>query len=267
MDKQKHPIDALFSNKLKEHQEKPSTLAWEKLDAQLSPQKKSKRPIWISFAAMLIALFVFTILLWRSDLSQRNENTVLLTDTNPVVQEEIIPEQNLPSTEVPKQEEKVNNTSNKDNDVSKSTRTPDKNIRSVIKKAPLTAQHEQETEKHKESPLVAESKQRSFEAAPEISINKELDMVEGLGEEAPKTEELIVENSPKAIKREAVTYTVKIKSSGISEKPKKEKLVTEIGDTINTLGGLLGKVDEGYANLQDAKNNLFASLISKKEEN
>ncbi|WP_215224489.1 hypothetical protein [Echinicola shivajiensis] len=267
MDNQKHPIDELFSTKLKQHQESPSKLSWERLDAQLGPQKKTNRPFWISIAAMLIGIFVLALLLWRIDFTDHNENTPMMAEQNPVINQEILPKNDIdPQEEITKPAEK---TIPKTDSVKK-TKKEEENIQEdkkpEMKNNPSPTKLNQRDENSPDNSLVAESNQRPIEKAPEITINKGLEL-SGMGNGGINMNELIADNSLSEEKVEPVAYTVKIKSSGISEKPKKEKLVTEIGDKINTLGGLIGKVDKGYADLQDAKNNLFASLISKKEEN
>ena len=60
-----------------------------------------------------------------------------------------------------------------------------------------------------------------------------------------------------------VAYKVTIKSNGLKDKPEKEGLVGEIENKIDKIGGLIVKVDQGFADLQDAKNNLFASITTK----
>ncbi len=64
---------------------------------------------------------------------------------------------------------------------------------------------------------------------------------------------------------EEVAYKVTIISNGLSPRQEKENLVEEIENKIGQLGGLLNKVDREFAELQDSKNNLFASLTSKRE--
>lgn len=267
MDNQKHPIDELFSTKLKQHQERPSALSWERLDAQLGPQKKTNRPIWISVAAMLVGIFVLALLLWRIDLSRDQEISPMIANQSPITNQEILPKDDTTAQEVITRP--LEKTIQKTDSVNK-TKKEEENIpedkKPEIKNNPSPTKLNQRDERSPDNSLVAESNQRPIEKAPEITINKGLELSE-MGNEGINMNELIADNSPTEKKAETVAYTVKIKSSGISEKPKKEKLVTEIGDKINTLGGLIGKVDKGYADLQDAKNNLFASLISKKEEN
>jgi len=63
----------------------------------------------------------------------------------------------------------------------------------------------------------------------------------------------------------APLYRVNIYSDGIKKGTEPDKnLITEMGKTVGKVEGLLGKVDEGFADLQDKKNNLFTTLTSRK---
>jgi hypothetical protein len=43
-------------------------------------------------------------------------------------------------------------------------------------------------------------------------------------------------------------------------------LIGGLNKKVEQVEGLLGKVDQGFADLQDAKNNLFTALLTKKEK-
>jgi hypothetical protein len=62
---------------------------------------------------------------------------------------------------------------------------------------------------------------------------------------------------------EEPAYRVKIYSDGIKED---KSLIKGISKKVDQVGGLIGKVDQGFADLQDAKNNFFTALITKKEK-
>ncbi len=68
---------------------------------------------------------------------------------------------------------------------------------------------------------------------------------------------------PKEVLPQEVTYKVTIISMGMKDSPEKQTLVGEIENKIDKIGGFIGKVDQGLADLQDAKNNLFANLTAK----
>ncbi|GAB3645434.1 hypothetical protein GCM10028791_03530 [Echinicola sediminis] len=252
MDKEKHTIDKLFSQKLQQHQEKPSTLAWEKLERQLGPKKGSNKGIWLRIAAVFLAALALVYLLWQNfpspipneppTMAEELRQTAPMSKDKPkdkTARQEVNVGGDEPSIPKPPNPEKVaaNNEASKKNSVQ------------VIKPRPAA------TEKIEEV-LSADSSQENEKAIPVIAT-PELDMSELVAEISTEGMEL---ETP-----EPVAYKISIRSSGISEKPKKENLVEGIEDKINTLGSLLGKVDQGYAELQDAKNNLFTALITKKE--
>jgi hypothetical protein len=97
-------------------------------------------------------------------------------------------------------------------------------------------------------PPIAEQSTREWEEVPEIKVPP------------ISLEDPVVEHRPES----TVEYTVKIVSRGYSTSPEKENLVDGIESKI---GGFFTKVDQGFADLQDAKDNLFASLTTKKERN
>ena len=52
----------------------------------------------------------------------------------------------------------------------------------------------------------------------------------------------------------------------MTEEPKDKNLIAEIGKIVNEVEGLLGKVYQGFEDLKDAKNNLFASIPHRKSK-
>lgn len=255
MDKQTHPIDELFRQKLQQHVEKPSGLAWEKLDSQLGQKKSSGKGIWLRIAAVLITVFALAYLLWQNNAPKETRESPLLTEKTiqPIISpqtpnnpSEVLadkPENSSRTPAIEKQQKENTTKTRNETAISKPIDRPKKDNK------PLPAKENLES-KEDLSPL------KTKLVVPELEV-PELNMSE-LVAKAPDLTEKDKTPTP-------VAYKVSIKSSGISEKPKKETLVEEIGNKLNSLDGLLGKVDQGYAELQDAKNNLFASLIAKKE--
>ncbi|QDH77840.1 hypothetical protein FKX85_01775 [Echinicola soli] len=259
MDKQKDPIDELFRDKLEQHQEKPSGLAWERLESQLGPGKPSNKWGWISVAAMFIGVMGLAYLLWQYAPAEQA--------TAPQIAEKTVERQQVPNESI--------------NAPSQPTITDQPALAEAP--APVTAEVKTKSKQTSKQPTDQTQPKRTSNA-PVKPVQKEslpiadhnvkntpmpkADVTTLPQREVPEPNiaELITENTTTTpTEEESVSYKVRIKSSGLSEKPKKEKLVEEIGDKINTLGGLLGKVDQGYADLQDAKNNLFAALITKNE--
>lgn len=262
MDNQKNNIDELFRKKLENHSERPSKLAWEKLESQLGPQAKKGSPLWLRIAASLLIIGLAGYIGWSIAPDQTVETPHPIADNSPALpsDEQEGSVQNLPSTveqaeePSPKQEvpatQKVPESFPLKDDKAKKQHDGDK-VNKQVQPKPSKVQ--------KEIPI---------EIPSASTGNLALEIEEYPAKASFNPEELIAAaDIAPPIESEPVSYKVSIKSSGISEKPKKEKLVTEIGDKINTIGGLISKVDDGYAQLQDAKNNLFAELVSKKETN
>ncbi|AWW30127.1 hypothetical protein DN752_08325 [Echinicola strongylocentroti] len=261
MNKQQHPIDKLFRDKLEQHQEKPSGLAWERLESQLEPTKSDNKWGWMRIAAMFMGVMGLVYLLWQYAPVQ--------PPAAPQIAEKTVEKQQLPNkdaknspqpavTDQPTLAEAVEPAAKEVNPESTPTakqpadqKHPAKTSKASVKPAQKEPQQVQVAERNQKNATIPKA---DVTPLPQLEVP------------TPDMDELIAENTTVTTEKEpAVSYKVSIKSSGISEKPKKEKLVEEIGDKINTLGGLLGKVDQGYADLQDAKNNLFAALITKNE--
>jgi hypothetical protein len=68
------------------------------------------------------------------------------------------------------------------------------------------------------------------------------------------------------VEEEVMTYKITIKSNGIKEEPEKQGFIAGIENKVDKIGGLLSKVEQGFADLQDAKDNLFVSNNTSKRE-
>lgn len=266
MAKQNHPIDQLFRDKLGEHEEKPSAWAWEKLDAKLHRKDRKGGFPWFRIAASLLVVGTLAYVVW-TNIPAKEEAGPLIGHNDPkdapmnneVEESQVVPD-SLPQKE---SLEEGNNTTKEEaeediqkDELHKDSSAPHPNVRlntqKVVEKPAATL-----TSREPVQPIESEPK---VETAPldtlsQIIAEPEMDLL--VAESEVEEEE--------GQKGEAVAYRVQIISSGISEKPKKEPLAKEIEQTINKLGGLLGKVDQGYADLQDAKNNLLSSLITKED--
>jgi len=65
---------------------------------------------------------------------------------------------------------------------------------------------------------------------------------------------------------EGGSYRIRIYSDGLQKAaPKEKNLVTELGKAVGQVEGLLGKLDEGYEEIQEKKERLFSSLTSRRE--
>ena len=60
-------------------------------------------------------------------------------------------------------------------------------------------------------------------------------------------------------------YRIRIFSDGLkNEEAPNKNLITELGNTVGQVEGLLDKLDEGFVEIQDKKDRLFSSLTSRK---
>ncbi|MEB2777967.1 hypothetical protein SYJ56_21815 [Algoriphagus sp. D3-2-R+10] len=266
MAKEKNNLDQFFKEKLENHTERPSKLAWERLESQLPQKSKSYKGIWWAAAASLTILFTVGYLVLREgDVSVEKP---MLADSQT---EEIIDSPTQTETQP-----EINTPEETDN---KQTGTENQQAAEELKTTPTT------TTKPKAKPADSSSKtQKSQQTTPQNLIaleekKEEANPVVLAKEEAPKitleTPEIAQAELPTLNLENAVaevnepaeeepTYRVKIYSNGLTEEPKDKNLLAEIGKTVNEVEGLLGKVDQGFADLQDAKDNLFASITTRK---
>lgn len=253
-------FDQHFREKLDGHREKPSALAWDRLEGQLPKESKS-RGIWWAIAASVTALLVAGYSFWPAD-RQSSEEPLLAEKTEipaeaaktadnqesseepAIAQQAIQPEE---KTATPKTDQK----SAKEPKViqqTKPTISPDK----MGTLPNLIAQAEPEA-KTITRPAIVVPDLKSEElplAMPELT--------------APALEKTLAQNTADA--EDEPLYRVSIYSSGIKQnEPVEKNLITELGKTVGQVEGLLSKVDVGFAELQDKKDNLFAGLTGKKD--
>jgi hypothetical protein len=254
MAKEKNNLDQFFREKLNQDSIKPSNLAWDRLESQLPRQEKSKTPvIWWSVAASVAALFVagYFALTLSSDptvdpiLASSEENQIeeVIQQTEEI-QTEISPELST------QPEEKTTIISLKKTKPTNSISQKPASIKDNTPASTLIAVVEEKSEvktpdrKVALTPLVEELELPTL-ALPNLEVNQTLaEVVEKPEEEEP-------------------AYRVKIYSDGIKEE---KSLIEGISKKVDQVGGLLGKVDQGFADLQDAKNNFFTALLTKKEK-
>lgn len=244
MVEQQENIDAFFREKLTGHKENPSPGAWEKLDGRLS-KKRRRATYWRVIAASFLLLMGIGSFIWLSIRSTEDQlKNVAHTEG---------------STDITKKE-------NPDNEPI--LEEPIALIKETIPPIIL----EPKTDLISNRPLLNVDPEKDAEEATteaggivkKILLPIEVGDIElpPLHSERPLAKKGLVEQELRT-----VSYTVKIISNGISEQPEKETLVEEIGEKIERIGGLLNKVDRGFSDLQDAKNSLFASLITIKSNN
>ena len=246
-------LDEFFREKLEQHSVKPSALAWERLENQLPQKTESNKGLWWAIAASISLLLMAGYLFYpKSDtlseetLMAEEVQQEMVRENQPEIEEATIIESSPAQTQTEETQESISPPAQKPEPQKKTkpTSTPS------FKTAPqnLIAQTEtiptEEIKPIERPDLRAETPEVSF-LSPEIrSLNQTV-------AEAKTTEEPL--------------YRVSIYSDGIKKDDVNKNLITELGKTVGTGEGFIGKVDNGFADLQDAKNNLFVTLTSKKE--
>jgi hypothetical protein len=264
MAKTNEEFDRIFREKLENHQEKPSALAWERLNHQLPASKSSNRGIWWAIAASVAVVIVSGWMFWNNSGEVAQDQLLAEEDT---ATEGLTTTQDRPTTsaesvEIPSQTEltedqesqnqaTVNRSAPKQNQV---------NTTQNIGKEKLNPSSEIE----KSQALIAMNEQSTKElqvAVPPVSIEIKEATLPAI--QPTILQQTVAEATP--ADDDAPLYRINIYSDGIKKGAEPDKnLITEMGKTVGKVEGLLGKVDEGFADLQDKKNNLFTTLTSRK---
>lgn len=263
MGKTNEDFDRTFREKLENHEEKPSALAWEKLESRLPGRKYSGFGIWWAVAASLSIFLVSGWLFWKNSKEPTQKNQ--LSEEQPAIKKT----EELPSSPAQVQEwvaatqpEQVK-IPEKSVIQSKSSPHDAKNTNQPLREESInkTNQVEENT-----PTLVATVETFTLElpsptAKTDLkSAEQSLSASEGLISQKSIAEAKPSDEEPSSV------YRVKIYSDGLKKGAEPDKnLITEMGKTVGKVEGLLGKVDEGFAELQDKKNSLFAGLTSKKQ--
>ncbi|MBW3467234.1 hypothetical protein [Arthrospiribacter ruber] len=240
-------FDQFFKEKLEKHQEKPSALAWERLESQLPKKEKSGFYPFMSIAAAIVLLLAAGIVLlnWSGESPETKDQVAELqpneskdsghsADTSLMETEEntgVIPEPKENNGTEHKQERKTTHP----------------------QKGNVSTPSFQEPSFDK---MVAETRNGEDKVLP-ISIEvPEIKLPE------PKITETIALNT--AVEEEPV-YKVTIKSRGLKEEAPKQGLIGELEEKVEKIEGIWNKLGQGFADLQDAKENLFANNNPRRE--
>lgn len=261
-------LDKVFKEKLDQHSIKPSALAWERLESKLPKEPKSNKGFWWAAAASVVILLSAGYFLYplesndpTGDMLATNQEVIQQEDKTAQIAE---PSENLSSEETPIESEINLPEENKTTPAptQEKSKTETKSVKPSTPQPQIAEAPNQNliamTETREEEKVIAEAitieekTEKVLIVEPEITAPA-LDLNQAIAENTPKTEV------------EEPAYRVKIFSDGLKEEPKDKNLIAEIGKTVNEVGGLLGKVDQGLADLQDAKNNLFVNMTSKRE--
>lgn len=246
-------LDEFFKEKLDQHSVKPSALAWERLENQLPQKPESNKGLWWAIAASISLLLMASFLFWPKPENISQENLMaeevqqeVIQENQPEIEDATIIESSPAQTQTEETQEPIAPPAQKPEPQKK----PKTTITPSFKTAPqnLIAQTEtiptEEIKPIERPDLKAETPEVSIPLIETPTLNQTV-------AEAKTTEEPL--------------YRVSIYSDGIKKDDVNKNLITELGKTVGTVEGFIGKVDNGFADLQDAKNNLFATLTSKKE--
>jgi len=267
MAKSSNKLDEFFKEKIDQHSIKPSALAWERLERELPKEPKSKKGFWWSLAASVVILLSAGYFLYPVD-SFDTAGTMLATNQEVIIPEEkketettvIAPEINTPEdviaatgSDLGKKPTTVNVQEKPKTETTKNKPSNNQPTITEVSSQNLIAMTEMREEKEKITEVIIP--EEKLEAKPLVEPKLELptlNLNNAVAENAQQTEE-------------EPAYRIKIFSDGLKEEPKDKSLIAGIGKTVNEVEGLIGKVDQGFADLQDAKNNLFTNMTSKKE--
>ncbi|SFG07726.1 hypothetical protein SAMN04487988_101324 [Algoriphagus hitonicola] len=247
-------MDKIFRQKLENHEEKPSALAWERLENQLPSQPRKNRGFLWAAAAVILVLLSVGALFWSNDSTIKKEDLLASEEQNPALES---PSTSFEQVETPKVEENpdvIDSELKSDSKQSEKTVKPaEENQSSANFKTPATNNLLAEADKKEET--VSDEKSAIIRNKSEpLFVEKNLPELKTV-----PSNPTIAELNP--VSPEKPAYTVTIRSDGLKDN---KGLVANLGKTVDQLEGLTEKVDL-FANLQDAKNGLYARLTSKKE--
>ena len=257
MAKTNEQFDQHFREKLDGHREKPSALAWERLDSQLPRKSRPTLGIWWAVAASVTALLVAGYAFWPGQEEVSTERFVAKKTEIPEGNAILI--QSDTSVSIPDDVEFT-----EEPDSVYGNTIPDQKPTTVQKTKPAPSPALSHTPQN----LIAKAEDKPLESpavAPLPELKTEALPVAMPQLKAPEMERTIADASP--ANEEEPLYRVSIYSNGIKEgEPADKNLITELGKTVGHVEGLLGKVDEGFAEIQDRKDNLFAGGLTLKRD-
>jgi hypothetical protein len=252
MAKSDEVLDRVFREKLENHQETPSLAAWDTLASQLdAKQAPKKASSWWAIAAAVTLALGAAFLFWST--GQEPEIQAPLADaqeTNPEVGT-TIPMTPSPSVEAEIEAPSTNGVIT----TSKPVQTGIKTQQSIP--STLVAEVITQTEA-----VPASIPEFTAEVVPSNTPQPVHSPVPAL----PETNAVFTPSTNATLTEEGSTYRIRIYSDGLQKAaPKEKNLVTELGKTVGQVEGLLGKLDEGYEEIQEKKERLFSSLTSRRE--
>ena len=229
-------IDSLFRNKLGSHSEMPSPHARERLEACLANKGSMFWAKKLRFAGFILTAICSTGLVWFA-LQSTEQNPPTIAHEQPVQgtfrNKAVAPKPlTQPAEKMPKDQ-----TSRK------------------VSLPPKVAVNHMDLPREE---MPGKANEKAKYSGQAVDLDKR---------GVPPLEDLRALASPKKVelKEAKIVYKVTIVSNGLLKRPEKDNLVNELGNKIDEVGVFLSKVDEGFADFQDAKNGFFTNLSRKKE--
>jgi hypothetical protein len=252
MAKSDETLDRVFREKLENHQETPSLAAWDTLASQLdAKQAPKKASSWWAIAAAITLALGAAFLFWstgqeseiQAPLAEAQETTTEVGTTIPVTAS--------PSVEAEKEQSSMSSVIATSKPVQTGIKTQQGNPNIFV--AELNPQNEA---------VPASIPVFTAEVVPSNIPQPVHSPAPALAE----TNAVFTPSTNEALAEEVGTYRIRIYSDGLQKAaPKEKNLVTELGKAVGQVEGLLGKLDEGYEEIQEKKERLFSSLTSRRE--
>jgi hypothetical protein len=251
MAKSDEVLDRVFREKLENHQETPSQAAWDTLASQLdTKQAPKKASSWWAIAAAITLALGAAFLFWST--GQKPEKQASLADAQEITTEVGTTIPLTPSSTV-ESEIEVSSTN--------SGSTPIERGQTGIKAK-------------QQNPNIFLAEVHTLnEAVPasipvftaEVVPSNTPQPVHSPAPALAETNAVFTPSTNEALAEEGSSYRIRIYSDGLQKAaPKEKNLVTELGKTVGQVEGLLGKLDEGYEEIQEKKERLFSSLTSRR---
>jgi hypothetical protein len=243
-------FDQFFKEKLENHEVRISQLSWEKLEAKLPSKTNRYKPLWMKIAASLALILGLGYLVFFNSKMEVGE------DVNNLVTMDNLEKESTTEIEMP---------------VLQKSYTEEKTAIST-KKASIKQEEKRKSDKSESKSISRKNIQEELEVKHLItSVQEKIDVIQLQKElDIPTNMNSLSNNWITEVREESaseeVKYSIKIISNGLKEEPQKPAIINELENKIYKVGTWIGKVDQGFADLQDAKNNLFASITTKSDK-
>ncbi len=252
MAKSDEVLDRVFREKLENHQETPSLAAWDTLASQLdTKQAPKKRNAWLAIAAAISLVLGAAFLFWST--KQQPEIQAPLAEVreiNPKVGT-TIPVTPSSTVEAEKEQSSMSSVIATSKPVQTGIKTQQRNPNTFV--AEVITQTE-----------VVPASIPVFTA--EVVPSSTPEPVRSPAAALAETRSSLTPSTNETLAEEGGSYRIRIYSDGLEKvAPKEKNLVTELGKAVGQVEGLLGKLDEGYEEIQEKKERLFSSLTSRRE--